>query len=291
MEKHFFRYQILRYIADLRRMETENFGIIVQGSESASCRFQTSLGARRGFDYENYQKWRNFLKTEIEGPAVPFFQPNRTGIEFLKYLQERCTGNYSLTRPLELVLDTSNLKMAEDYLFSTLVLKPDETAKVIKQPVQRLRKELDERGVLTHPAFHSRDIFKASGLNELVGYYYIRNHGANLPVIIQPVQNMLDPTITSNQMERAEAMVINFQKAKVPSEISVVVDEIPEPKAKDSDVKKWTYDRVQKGKHVLAALGINIVDSTQLTVRLAANVEKDIGEIEVSPAQPEIAYR
>lgn len=289
MEKHFFRYQILRYIADLRRMETENFGIIVQNDEKTSCRFRWSPGARHGFDSANYRNWRNFFTTEITGPAVPFFQPHRGSVEFLEYLQERCAGNYSLTRPLELVLDGGELKEAEDYLFRTLVLKPDEVQKSIKQPVQQLRHELDKRGIIGHPAFHSRATIQISGLTEFVEYYYVRNHGANLPVIIQPVQNMLDPTITSNQMERAEALVANLHEAKVRSEISVVVDTIPEPKANDKDSKKWAYERVEKGKRNLRARGIRVISSTVGTTELAVEVRKDLDGIEVVVPQPELA--
>ena len=290
MEKHFFHYQILRYIADLRRMEPENIGIVVQSAAGVSCRFQTHLGSRRGFDHDNYRRWREFFETEINGPAVPLFQPQRNSLEFLKYLQERCSGNYSLTRPLELMMETSELKSAENYLFGTLVLKPEETQKSVRQPVQKLRRELTERKILNHFAFHTKELFTTNGLTEFVEYFYIRNHDANLPVIIQPVQILPDISRTINAMERAEALVANLRGAKVRAEVSVVVDEIPAPSFNDSDTKKWAFDRIQKGKKQLLNQDVEIVDSTRETVQLADTIERDLNEIEMHSPQTQIAY-
>lgn len=290
MEKHFFRYQILRYIADLRRMETENIGVVVQGAKAVSCRFHTSLGSRRDFDFDNYRHWREFFDTEINAPAVPLFQPARTSIEFLKYLQERCNGNYSLTRPLELVLDSDALENAENYLFRTLVLKPDETVRKIKQPVQKLRSELARRKILNNHSFHTKQLFNAPGLTEFVEYFYVRNHGANLPVIIQPVQVLTDISRTINAMERAEALVANLREAKVRAEISVVVDEISAPDNSESDTKKWAYERIYTGKKVLQDLDANIVDSTTQTLNLVNTVEKDLEGNEPDLPQKAMAY-
>lgn len=287
MEKHFFRYQILRYIADLRRMEPENIGIIIQDANQdankVSCRFHTHHGLRRGFDYGNYRRWREFFQEEINGPPVPVFQPPRSSIEFLHYLQERCSGNYSLTRPLELVLDTGDLEIAETYLFQTLVLKADDKEKTATQPVQKLRSELKQRQILIHPAFKRKELFKANGLTELVEYQYLRNHGANLPVIIQPVQILSDISRTINALERAEAIVAHIRNAKVRAHVSVVVDEIPAPSPDDSDARKWSLEQIQEGKQKMRSQDVEVVDSTPKTIQLADSIEKDLREIEPQP--------
>ena len=288
METHFFRYQILRYIADLRRMEPENIGIVIQNSEKASCRFHTRLGNRAGFDYDNYRRWREFFEAEINGDAVPIFQPDRASAEFLLYLQERCSGNYSLTRPLELVLDTDNLEKAETHLFQTLVLKPDDKASNSKQPVKRLRSELKQRHILNNPAFHTKQLFKTNGLTELVEYFYVRNHGADLPVIIQPVQISSDISRTINGLERAESLVSNLREAKVRTEITVVVDEIPAETNQVTDKEKWAYDRIIKSKRHLEQQEVNVVDSTLGTVRLVNNVAQDLDGI--APPQTALAF-
>lgn len=283
MEKHFFRYQILRYIADLRRMEPENIGIIIQDARKVSCRFHThhNLHLRRGFDYENYRRWREFFQDEINGPPVPIFQPERTSVEFLYYLQERCSGNYSLTRPLELVMDTVNLETAENYLFTTLVLKTEDKEKTATQPVQKLRSELKQRRILANPAFKKKELFKANGLTELVEYHYLRNHGANLPVIIQPVQILPDISRTINALERAEAIVEHIRDAQIRAEVSVVVDEIPAPSPEDSDARKWGLDQIRKGKQRMRRRDVEVVDSTPKTIQLADTIEKDLKEIEM----------
>ncbi len=290
MEKQFFRYQILRYIADLRRMEPENMGIIVQNDQGVSCRFQTHLGSRRGFDYENYRLWREFFEAEINGTSVPIFQPERTDVKFLEYLQERCSGNYSLTRPLDLVLKTYQLTTAQDYLFRTLVLKPDETQESVRQPVQKLRYELTQRRILNDPAFHTKELLTINGLTEFVEYFYTRNAKTALPVIVQPVQFLPDISRTINAMERAEALISNLRKAKVQAKVSVVVDEVPAPTSKDKDTRKWAYDRIQQGKKELRQLDAEVIDTTPGTIRLADSIERDLKEIENTLPQTTIAY-
>lgn len=290
MEQHFFRYQILRYIADLKRMETENIGVIVQDSQGTICCFRSRLGNRPGFDHDNYRRWREFFEAEINGPAVPLFQPQRDSREFLDYLRSRCEGNYSLTQPLELVWPDAELEAVQTHLFGTLVLKPDEKPSDARQPVQRLRSELKQRNIINNPAFHSKQIFKANGLTEFVEYYYVRNHGANLPVIIQPVQILPDISRTINAMERAEAIVHNLRAAKVRAEISVVVDEMAPPKKDDSDERKWAYDHIIKGKRELEKNDVAVVDSTGKTVKLSANIEKDLSEIEMPKSQTELVF-
>lgn len=283
-----FRYQIFRYIADLRRMEPENIGIIVQSADDVGCRFRTQLGARKNFDYDNYRRWREFFEVEICEPAVPLFQPPRNSMEFLHYLQQRCVGNYSLTQPLDLVLDTPDLKTALNSLYDALVRTPEEAAKQIRQPVQRLRAELEKRSIIKNPNFHTRELFKAPGLTELVSYYYVRNHGADTPVLIQPVQVLSDIARTINAMERAESLVAAVRNAKVKAEISIVVDEMSAPHRDADETRKWAFDRLQSGKEALKQMDAQIIDSTFKTDKLADGIEKDLAQI--APAQPELAF-
>lgn len=290
MEQHFFRYQILRYIADLKRMEPENIGVIIQDAREASYRFRTHMGKRPGFDADNYRQWREFFEAEINGPPVPVYQPPRGDIAFLQYLQQRCCGNYSLTRPLELTMPSDALGEVRDHLFRTLVLKPEEQTGDAKQPVRRLRNELRERKITSNPHFHERQLFNANGITELVEYYYVRNHGANLPVIIQPVQILPDISRTINAMERAEALVKTLRAARVKTEISIVVDEMSPPKRDDSDKQKWAYDHIIKGKRQLEKYDADVVDSTRGTVKLADNIERDLSEIETPKSQPELSF-
>ncbi len=287
METHFFRYQILRYIADLRRMEPENIGIIVQGAESTSCLFNTHLGARPNFDFDNYRRWREFFMAEIYDPTVPLFQFDRASVEFLQHLQKSCYGNYSLTNPLELIMETGDVESAQKHLFKTLVLKPNDKNTQIKQPVQCFKNELEVREILGHSAFKKGKVFKAKGLKELVTYHYLRE--GDVPVLVQPVQVLPDRSRTVNEMERAEALVNSIRKSKVSADISVVVDEVPVPTDSDDETKKWAFDKIQQGKTELRRLDVNIIDSKPSAVRLAAGIETDLQNIERNP-QAQMAF-
>jgi hypothetical protein len=279
METHYFRYQILRYIADLRRMEPENIGIIVQGVDAVSCRFNTHLGNRPGFDFDNYRRWRDFFDMEINGPPVPVFQPDRTSIDFLTYLQKRCSGNYSLTSPLDLVMEAGSLRKAEDHLFETLVLPPDRE-KDVKQPVQKFKHELMDRKILKNPAFRQGEIFKSGGLKEWVEYQYKRMSGPDTQVLIQPVQVFPDMRRTLGGMQLAETLAEAVRKSKVKADISVIVDDVPVPSSTDDDTKKFGYEKMQEGKKFLRSLDVNVVDSMPQSIKLADNIEKELQKIE-----------
>ncbi len=107
-----YLYQIIRYIPDLRRMEPQNIGVVVQGRSGSLCRIWRHfrpLGEKPSFDYANFRKWREFFDEEVNGRQVDLFQPLRHTREFLEYLQSRCKGNYVLTRPLHIAMVTDDL--------------------------------------------------------------------------------------------------------------------------------------------------------------------------------------
>lgn len=131
MKSHAFRYQILRYVPDLLRHEPQNVGIIVQSEMGVSCRFIGCKERTPGFDVDNYRLWLEYFASEILGPPVPHFQPPKESREFFGYLRSRCRGNYNLTSPLELALESPDLKVAESYLYETLVRPLKLTSEII----------------------------------------------------------------------------------------------------------------------------------------------------------------
>ncbi len=73
MSERDYLYQIIRYVPDLRRMEPQNIGVVVQGQFGVSCRIWTHfrpLGDKPDFDYGNFRKWREFFEAEINGPQI-----------------------------------------------------------------------------------------------------------------------------------------------------------------------------------------------------------------------------
>src|SRR5258706_189055 len=137
-----YLYQIIRYVADLRRMEPQNIGVLVQSDSQVKCRmwfhFVPKGDKAKDFDYANFRKWREFFEDEVNGPQIALFQPDRHTREFLEYLQSRCKGNYIVTPPLHVAMQTNNIEEVTDYLYEMLVRSPEEEPEPPEQPVRSL---------------------------------------------------------------------------------------------------------------------------------------------------------
>jgi hypothetical protein len=113
-------------------MEPQNIGIILQGPFNVVSKVWTHfrpLGEKPDFDYANFRKWREFFDDEISGPQISMFQPAKTDPLFLEYLQTRCKGNYILTRPLTIVMQSEEIEEVRDYLYGRLVRSSDSDSK------------------------------------------------------------------------------------------------------------------------------------------------------------------
>jgi Protein of unknown function (DUF3037) len=93
-------YSIIRYVPDADRMEPTNVGLLLTEPAGTRVRFYPHAAKRKHIDQRTLGQWREFLKSEIEGPAVPLFQPERSHLSFLNYLATLCTGNVRLSEPL-----------------------------------------------------------------------------------------------------------------------------------------------------------------------------------------------
>ena len=156
MSEQEYLYQIIRYVPDLRRMEPQNIGVVVQGEFGVTCRFWTHfrpLGEKPDFDYVNFRKWREFFESEINGPQIKMFQPPRESPDFLEYLQSRSKGNYIATRPLHVVMQAESIEQVRDYLYETLVRSPEEEQEPAEQPVRRFREQLQSKKLDRNPFF------------------------------------------------------------------------------------------------------------------------------------------
>ena len=98
-----------------------------------------------------------------------------------------------------------------------------------------------------------------------------------------PDAPQFDQITAHGALDRAEALAKAIRSAKVTAEVTVVVDEMPAPSDGDSDTQKWVFERIQKGKQWLRQHDVEVVDSTEKTIRLAENVEKDLKETEPLP--------
>lgn len=288
MDKFLYRYQILRYAADLRRMEQQNVGIVLQSNSQITCRFNSHFRDGANFDFSNYRAWREFFITEIFGKAAGIFQPERTKVEFLEFLRSRCRGNYSLTPPLHLTMATGNIKEVETYLFETLVKPPkDEGAKDL-QPVQLFQEELDRRKIANSRFLKRNGVFQiAKGVQELVEYQYERNHGADMPVLIQPVRWLPSVQATRGSIEAAEKLVESIYESKVRAEVIVVVNEFKSMTSVDKETRRWLQQRLDEVKTTISSK-VKLVDDKDGAVELADEVERDIKDLESAARHPEL---
>lgn len=290
MQKHRYRYQILRYIADLRRMEPQNVGIIVQSDAAITCRFNSRFRVGTEFDSTNYRAWREFFRAEILEKDAGIYQPKRTNIEFLEFLRSRCRGNYSLTAPLELVMESGAIKEVETYLFETLVKPPKEEVVKESQPVQLFQGELERRKLTNSPFLKRNGIFRiAPGIEELVEYQYERNHGADMPVLIQPVRQLPSIQATRGSIEAAENFVESIFESKVRAEVIVVVNEFRAMPSVDKETMRWLQKRLDKAKIYMSSRVKELVDDKPGAIALANGVEHDLKDLEEAAREPELS--
>jgi len=141
-----FHYSLIRFVADSQRMEPINIGIILQGKDRVGFRLYAHVSRKKGIDAATFQKWRRFFQEEIEGAAVPLFQPAKTSPEFLTYLQELCERTVLLSRPLSVSVDSGNFDQLLDSLYQRLVAPPEQDVpEAANRPTAIFRQMADER--------------------------------------------------------------------------------------------------------------------------------------------------
>lgn len=288
MEQHLFRYQLVRHIADLRRMEPQNFGVIVQSRDTVRWKYNQYFGRQSGFDRANFHEWKAFFNSEIYGKAVPLFQPERTSVEFLEYLQNQTRGNYSVTRPLEIVMSTGDIEAVLNYLFQTLVWKPEDKPKIFTRPVSLFRDELVKRGLENNPALMRNKGFALPGeRKELVQYQYVRNHGADMPVLIQTVPWSNQIQDTKGRLESALAIARILGKTHVKAELAIVIDKPTSLKTeeKDDEGRALLRERfISAPDEFKEAMGntdnLKVANNVREVGALSDSVQRDLQEIE-----------
>jgi hypothetical protein len=129
MKIYTYRYQLIRYVADLERREPINIGVILQDNLRTVFKindhFQGDPRYPEPFNSESFAKWRLFFEEEcLEGQITG--QPDHGTIDFLHYLQSLCRSRYQLTDPLPFAINIADLDEACRYLYQRLALSPSE---------------------------------------------------------------------------------------------------------------------------------------------------------------------
>lgn len=266
MEEKLYRYQLIRYVPDVRRMEPQNVGVVVQDETGTTSRLWSRfrpLGEKPDFDFANFRQWRQFFEEEVNGPQIPLFQPPRNRPEFLEYLQARCRGNYLVSRPLELVVETQDLSEVREYLYETLVRRPQEERETAEQPVRRFREALEERKIDRHPAFHVDEYVEVPGREPVLFHWlYNRNHGSEEKVLIDGVKWLGRIHDTQIELEHAIVAVRTVREAKLRSVfVVIVIDEPPAPSSEARNATKRLYENILKGKEEISRLADEVVNT------------------------------
>lgn len=283
MSEQQYLYQIIRYVPDLRRMEPQNIGVIVQSELGVTCRFWTHfrpLSDKPDFDYGNFRNWREFFETEVNGPQIEIFQPPRQSREFLEYLQARCKGNYIVTQPLLITMHSAEIEQVRDYLYETLVRSPQDDQQPAEQPVKRFREQLQSRKLDRSP-YLRRDEYLVlpRGETALFHWQYQKNHGFDTRVLIEPVQWLDKIRLTQLELEHVLSAAQKVRKAKVGAHLVVVMDEVAPPSKFAKDATKRLYENYVKGKEDLVQLADELISSTAESEELVSRIEDDLKEL------------
>jgi hypothetical protein len=282
MNERSYLYQLIRYVPDLRRMEPQNIGVIVQGDPGVTYRLWSHfrpLGDKPDFDYANFRKWREFFEAEINGPQIKMFQPRRDRPEFLEYLQSRCRGNYIVTQALNVAMQTENIEDVKNFLYETLVRSPQDEPHPAEQPVRRFREQLQVRKLDKSPFLHRDEyVVLPGGDSELFHWQYEKNHGSNMKVLIEPVQWLDKIRITQLELEHVLSAAKKVRDANLHAELIVVMDEVATPSKLAKDATKRLYENYLKGKEDLAQLSDKVISEVSQSEELVSRIESDLRE-------------
>lgn len=285
MNERPYLYQIIRYVPDLRRMEPQNIGVLVQGQSQLRYQLWTHFrphfrpgDKKPDFDYLNFRRWREFFEEEVYGPQIALFQPPRNSPEFLEYLQTRCGGNYVVTRPLHVTMRTEDIDEVTEYLYGTLVRSP-EAPEPAERVVQRFREELGAKRLDKNRLLRQDEyVDLPNGEAQLFHWQYDRNHGSNERVLIDKIQWMGRIRLTQLELEHVLNAVRKVRAAHFPAHLVVVMDEVEPPSPGKRDATKRTYENYVEGQKALRLETDEVIARLDESQNLVARIETDLRE-------------
>ncbi len=152
-----FHYALIRFVPDAERMEPINIGVVLQGGGKIAFKLSPHVAKRKDIDTQIYQKWRKFFELEIDGPAVPLFQPPKDSPDFIRHLGSLCESTITITRPLiQDIREQISFEEALESIYDRLVAPPEQKKKQPERPTSHFRQIEDEkdfrrRGMKKHP--------------------------------------------------------------------------------------------------------------------------------------------
>jgi hypothetical protein len=234
-----YRYCLVRYVPDFQRMEPTNVGVILQGSGRIEIKISPHAAKRKEIDTPVFQQWKKFLNDEINGPAVPLFQPRRNSPDFLRYLGKLCEGSVFLSEPLyHRAADALSFDDVLQTLYQRLVAPPEApSASDNSRPTAFFRHLSDDRQFLkrgmkrhTHVATNGEKLWMA---------YRQVDNGAFIAIDKIEVNTQIGAT--ANEIERMPLIVDSlpkFLRGATPSkhrQFFLLADELERPFAEQPE--------------------------------------------------------
>lgn len=195
-----FRYALVRYVPDALRMEPINIGIVLQGKNRLCLKLNTRASSLKEIDTHVFRHWRWFLEEEINGEAMPLFQPRKSSVEFFKYLGGLCEGPVLLSPPLyHAVAAESTFEAVLERLYERLVApKPSVSVGDGSRPSGRFRQLSEEFNFLKRGMTRHRHV--QAGSSKLWMAYRQVDNGERIAIDKVEVANQIGST--ANEIER-----------------------------------------------------------------------------------------
>lgn len=270
-----YRYALIRYIANPKRMEPQNVGVLLQGDGQIDFRLNPHASKRGDIDTPVFRKWTSFLQQEVRDAAMPLFQPPRSDVEFLRYLSDLCDSTVVLSPALQIISNKPFDDVLES-LYDELVAPPESSRAAARRPAGRFRQMSDER------EFVRRGMKKRMHLTRgndrfWMAYRQVAN-GTLLAIDKVEVNTRLDET--ANEIERLPTIehhlpsFLKNRKGERPSRFVLLADQLEKPFGSQSDKEyEAMKDDFESAIAKLRSKGAKILRTVEETQELVAEID------------------
>jgi hypothetical protein len=280
-----YRYALIRFVPDMRRMEPINVGVIVQGPGRIDLKLSPHAAKRKDVETGIYQQWRDFLTEEISGAPRPLFQPRKTSPDFIRYVSELCEGPVVVSNSLaHQAPDTDTFEAVLEKLYQRLVapMPPVQQAET-SRPAGRFRQLSDAKAFVQRGMKRHQHV--TLGQRRLWMPYRQVENGRHLAVDKIEVHNQIGST--ANEIERIPhilAVLPEFLHTKRKQAVYVLLaDELGHPFSDQSDEEfRAMRDDLERAVSDIQKAGARVLRSAAQVEELADEVDEMLPALRAS---------
>lgn len=270
-----FRYSLIRYIANPKRMEPQNVGVLLQGDGQIDFRLNPHASKRGDIDTQIFRKWKSFLHQEVHEAALPLFQPPRSDSEFLRYLSELCDSTVVLSPPLQ-VISSKPFDETLNSLYEDLVAPPESSRAAARRPAGRFRQLSEEH------EFLRRGMKKRMHLNRGADRFWMayRQVANGTLLAIDKVEVDVRMDETANEIERLPLIenhlpkFLEKRKGERPSRFVLLADRFERPFGSQSyEEYEAMKDDFESAISRLQSKGAEVLRTVEATQGLVAEID------------------